>query len=265
MNIQFVLAPSESKKLIARGVVEYLKPRLDDGASVLVTRGSTDGAVLEELQAALGISEKFSKADFLTGEIVAGTKRLWANKKESRKPEVLVEGTRARAITDAERVDIVRGMKRGDMIIKGANALDCNGTVGILVGDQTQGGTIGSLYGIARAKGIDIIVPVGLEKLVMHDIETTCQLSGATTCYWSQGMPVGMFPVAGAIVITEIEALELMFDVEVYHLASGGLGEMAGAVTLLVESDEDEELDACKAFLESSVFGEPALQPNPVD
>ena len=265
MNIQIVLTPSESKKLIAKGIAEYLKPLLENGASVLVTRGSTNAYVLVELQAMLGIDQPFSKADFITGEILPGDKRLWANKKECRKPEILFEGKAAREVTDASRVEIVRAMKRGDFIIKGANAVDPNGVAGVLVGDQNQGGTIGALHGIARAKGIDILVPIGLEKLVANDLDLACQLAGANNCKWAQGMPVGIFPVSGGIVMTEIEALELLFDVDAYHIASGGLDGAKGAVSLLIESEEDDELERCKAFLESSVFGEPDLQPNPAD
>nr|MDO8111125.1 hypothetical protein [Candidatus Sigynarchaeota archaeon] len=89
-------------------------------------------------------------------------------------------------------------------------------------------------------------------------------IAGANFCKWSQGMPVGLFPVA-ATVITEIDALEMLFDVEVLHLASGGLGNAQGSVVLLIEADEDKELDICKAFLEKEIFGEKPIQPNPAE
>ncbi len=76
-------------------------------------------------------------------------------------------------------------------------------------------------------------------------------------------MGVGLFPIS-ATAITEIDAIEMLFEVEVFHLASGGLAAAQGSVVLLVEG-EDEELDKVKAFLEKEVIGEKALQPNPAE
>ena len=47
------------------------------------------------------------------------------------------------------------------------------------------------------------------------------------------GMPVGMIPVTGTVV-TECRALECLADVQVFHVASGGVSGAQGAVVLLV-------------------------------
>ncbi len=263
MNIQISLTPSESKRLIAKGVLEYLKDRIEDGSKILVTRGSTNSYVLEELLKYVGAPADFKKADFITGEILAeGNDRLWANKR--RKPEVVFKGKTPSDIKDdANRLTTVQHMKAGDVVVKGANAIDHKGTVGILVGDQKAGGTIGSLIGPIKSKGVELVVPIGLEKMVWGEIDGTSQVAGADFAKWSQGMGVGLFPVS-ATAITEIDAIEMMFDVEAFHLASGGLSTAQGSVVLLVEGD-DEELDKCKAFLDKDVFGEKALQPNPAE
>ncbi|HME51939.1 MAG TPA: hypothetical protein VKM55_06960 [Candidatus Lokiarchaeia archaeon] len=266
MNIQIALTPSESKRLIAKGVVEYLKESLDIAidCTVLITRGSTNAYVLDELLKYLEIDAPFTKADFITGEVLAeGNTRLWSNK--HRKPEVVIKKREMEEVKDdAGRLKVVQRMKAGDVVIKGANAIDHTGMAGILVGDQTTGGTIGSLYGIIKSKGLDFICPVGLGKMVMGEISETTNIAGANFCKFSQGMPVGLFPVA-ANVITEIEALEMMFDCDVFHLASGGLGKAQGSVVLLIEAAEDEELDKIKAFLDDGVFGEEPLEPNPAE
>ncbi len=264
MHMQITLTPSESKRLIAKGTLEYLKETIEDGRKVLVTRGSTNAYVLEEILKYLGLDTSFNKADFITGEILGpGNMSLWANKK--RKPEVLVKKKEIHDIKDdAERLSIVQSMRAGDVVIKGANALDASGTVGVLVGDQRQGGTIGSLYGPIKSKGIDLLVPIGLEKMVWGDIAASSGLAGANECKHSEGMPCGLFPVAGTV-MTEIDALELLFDVDVVHIASGGLADAQGSVALLIDADEDEELAKCKAFLEKDVLGEPVLQPNPAE
>ncbi|MEX2684468.1 MAG: hypothetical protein Q6373_023055 [Candidatus Sigynarchaeota archaeon] len=263
MNIQISLTPSEGKRLIAKGVLEYLKDRIEGGNTILVTRGSTNAYVLEELLKYIGAPADFNKADFITGEILAeGNNRLWANKK--RKPEVVFKGKTTRDIKDdADRLVTVQRMKAGDVVVKGANAIDHKGTVGVLVGDTKAGGTIGSLIGPIKAKGVELVVPIGLEKMVWGEIDGTSQMAGADFSYWSQGMGVGIFPVS-ATVITEIDAIEMLFDVEAFHLASGGLAAAQGSIVLLIEGEE-EELEKCKAFLDKDVFGEKQLQPNPVE
>lgn len=266
MNIQFSLTPSESKRLIAKGVLEYLKDRIEEENKILVTRGSTNAYVLEEVLKYIGAPADFNKADFITGEIIAEDRnnRLWANKR--RKAEVVIKGKTATDIKDdVDRLTTVQRMKAGDVVIKGANAIDHNGTVGVLVGDQKTGGTVGSLLGPINAKGVDLVVPIGLEKMVWGDINGASQMAGANFARWSQGMGVGLFPLA-ATVITEIDAIEMLFDydVEAFHIASGGLGAAQGSIVLLVEGD-DEKLDKIKAFLEKEILGEKPLQPNPAD
>jgi len=263
MNIQFSLTPSESKRLIAKGVLEYLKVQIEDENKILVTRGSTNGYVLEELLKYIGAPADFNKADFITGEILAdGNNRLWSNKK--RKAEVVIKGKAATDIKDdADRLTTVQRMKAGDVVIKGANAIDHKGTVGVLIGDQKTGGTVGSLLGPIKAKGVELIVPIGLEKMVFGEIDFASQWAGSNMSKWSQGMAVGLFPIS-ATVITEIDALEILFDVEVLHIASGGLGAAQGSVVLLADGD-DEELDKLKEFLEKDIIGEKALQPNPAE
>jgi len=243
--------------------VEYLKDSIDE-CTVLITRGSTNAYVLEELLKYLEIDAPFNKADFITGEILAeGDSRLWANK--HRKPEVVIKKREILDVKDeTDRLKVVQRMKEGDIVIKGANAIDHTGVAGILVGDQNTGGTIGSLYGIIKSKGLDLVCPVGLGKMVMGEINETSNIAGANYCKSSQGMPVGLFPVA-ANVITEIEALEMLFDCEVFHLASGGLGKAQGAIVLLVEAAEDEELEKIGAFLDANIFGEEPLEPNPAE
>ncbi|MFN3422082.1 MAG: hypothetical protein ACK40X_10210 [Armatimonadota bacterium] len=71
-------------------------------------------------------------------------------------------------------IEAVKQMKRGDVFIKGANALDYKRKVaGILVG-HPEGGTIGATTGTVIARRIEFVIPVGLEKQVGE-----LQLSGA--------------------------------------------------------------------------------------
>ena len=57
------------------------------------------------------------------------------------------------------------------------------------------------------------------------------------------GIPCGIFPLHGRVV-TEIDALEMLFPVRAFHVTSGGAGIGAGAVSLLIEGEEAAVRDA---------------------
>jgi len=71
-------------------------------------------------------------------------------------------------------------------------------------------------------------------------------------------MPVGMVPIMNAIVVTELEALELLTGVEAIHVASGGVGGSEGAVTLAVDG-ESEDVEAAIELVKS-IKGEPPVK-----
>lgn len=261
MNIQISLSPSESKRLIGKGVMFFLRERIENKKKIVITRGSTNAYVLDEVYKHLGVEREFNKADFVTGEIIPGENTLWANKQ--RIPEIYLKGTNITEIeSKEERSQLVSRMRFGDVLIKGANAMDSNGTVGVLVGDPS-GGTVGALYGFVKAKGIDLVIPIGLEKMIFGDINFMSDIAGQNACKHSRGLACGLFPISG-IVITEIEALELLFDVETFQIGAGGLGDAQGSVALLIESDDKEELTKCWEFLLLEIFGEEKLEPNPM-
>ena len=56
------------------------------------------------------------------------------------------------------------------------------------------------------------------------------------------GLPAGMHPLVGRVV-TEIDALETLFAVEVMQVAAGGVGHGAGSVSLLIKG-EDKAVNA---------------------
>jgi len=59
------------------------------------------------------------------------------------------------------------------------------------------------------------------------------------------------------LVITEIEALKILAGVEAKHIASGGVGESAGAVVIIIQG-EPENVERAFALVES-IKGEPTL------
>jgi hypothetical protein len=220
------LLPSESKKLIGIGVtqIDWLQEHMKEG-KVFVARGTTNAYVLEQMMA---IAD-FDLGCYVAGQVVPKGNRLNACPGKKRLPEVLFIEGRASELPLQEALEV---MEKGDIIIKGANALDADGIAGVYLG-HPKGGTCGVFWGTLKAKGLRLLIPIGLEKLIAHSVLYSSNEMGIEEIDYSDGMKIGLFPLFGEV-FTEIEALETLFDLEVLHVGSGGVGGAEGAVTLLL-------------------------------
>lgn len=226
------LLPHESKKLIAIGLTahELIKDKMKEGM-IFVARGTTNSYVLEEMMA---IAE-FDKSRYVIGQVVPEGERMTASPTEKRLPEVVFKDGKPEEIDSISKA--LELMKKGDIIIKGANALDPDGIAGVYLG-HPLGGTCGAFWGSLKAKGLHLIIPIGLEKLVSHSILYTTNEMGIEEIDYSDGLKCGLFPLLGEV-FTEIEALETLFELdEVLHIGSGGVGGAEGAVTLLLIGED---------------------------
>lgn len=243
MKRQIVLTVSESKRLIAKAVKELpqVKAAMRKG-KVSVPTGTTNAYVLQEL-----LGEDFDLRRYRSGITVPKTPERHAEKqKEPMKDVVFVDGN---PDPELDRFNCVKDMGPGDIYIKGANALDyINNTVGVLIGDL-QGGTVGGVLGHLIGKKIELVIPVGLEKLVYSDINELHLIASETD---SKGP--SLWPLTGTI-ITEIEALKVLTGVESVLYSSGGIAGAEGAVRLLLYG-EDEVVEKAIELVES-IKGEP--------
>jgi len=243
-----VLTSAESKRLIARGVAALpeVKQALGTGR-LIIANGTTNAFVAEEL---LGIA--VPKLRYAAG-IVAHGKLAVTETAQRLLPYVSVQGRRVNISWEA----VLREFEAGDVFIKGANAIDHHGFAGVLVGSP-EGGTIGASLGILSARGCHLIVPVGLEKLVPSVMEAA-RHTGIGRIQRASGFPAALVPLPTARVITEIQALNLLAGVRVWHVASGGIAGSEGAVVLVIEGEQPE---VEKAFsLIESIKGEPPVKP----
>lgn len=242
------LTSSESKRLIAKGVAAL--PEVHQALAMgrmIIGNGTTNAFVAEEL---LGVT--ILKLNYAAGIIAEG--KLWVTEPEVRlQPHALVDGQQV----DTPWQQVLADFEGDDVFIKGANAVDPDGLAGVLVA-QPEGGTTGAMLGIVASRGSHLIVPVGLEKLIPSVLEAADHL-GIKTTNRVIGLPCGLIPLTGARVITELEALEELFDVEAYHVASGGIAGSEGAVVIAIEGDQ-EEVDAAFALVES-IKGEAPVMP----
>jgi hypothetical protein len=227
------LLPHESKKLIAVGItaIDWVRDKMKKG-KIGVARGTTNAYVLEEMMAI----REFDKSLYVAGQIVPEGERLTSCPGKKRLKEILFINGKPHEIDSLQ--DVVKDMSKGDIIIKGANALDPDGIAGVLLG-HPQAGTCGAFWGTVKAKGLTLIIPIGLEKLVAHSILYASADMGIEEIDLADGYKSGLFPLIGDV-FTEVDALYTLFDLDdVTHVASGGVGGAEGAVTLLLVGEED--------------------------
>lgn len=243
MKRQVVLTVSESKRLIAKGVAALpeVQRAMKEGMVVVAT-GTTNAYVLEELW-----GKEFDKRRYRSGITTPTTPEKQEEPQGERIPDIVFR--KGEVAEGLDRYNAVEHMGKGDVYLKGANALDyVGGVAGVLIGSPT-GGTVGAVLGNIVGKKIDLVIPIGLEKLVYDDINELHWLASQDD---SEGP--SLWPITGTIV-TEIEALGLLTGVDAYLYAAGGVAGAEGAVRLLLEGTEDQ-VEAALELVES-IEGEP--------
>jgi hypothetical protein len=241
----FVLTVSESKRLIARGVArcQAVREALEKGV-VAVAKGTTNAYVVEELT-----GQRIQKPHYCTGttrpEKAAGGVEV-ANKLPDL---VLRKGQKWEGVT---AVEALAQMGPGDVFMKGANALNYDrGQAGILIGHPT-GGTLGAALGTVVARRITFIVPVGLEKSVPGDLFETARALVASA---ASGAGPMLWPVAGAEIFTEIEALDVLCGVAARPIGAGGILGAEGSVRMSVWGSP-EDIQRAESVI-GEIRGEP--------
>jgi hypothetical protein len=242
-----VLNPAESKRLIAKAVAGLPEVRWAyANGRLAVTNGTTNAYVLEELT-----GEKVAPYRFSIGMVASGMLTMSA-KDDRVGSKFFVKGE----IVQMESRDFMKELQKGDVVIKGGNAVDEQGNAGVLVGNET-GGTIGAVFGIACVRGIPIIMPIGLEKFIPSVPEAATGW-GQLTLTYAMGLPCWLTPVTTGLVMTEIQALGLLAGVRARLVAAGGVGGSEGAVVLLLEGYEENLAKAIAIVNE--VKGEPSAE-----
>lgn len=230
---ELVLSPANGKRLIAKAVLKHeLFRKAKDKSIVILSLGTTNALIYEEI-----IGKKIDPQSYAAG-IVKDTLGV-TDAKNRLKPIVLKEGN----ILDIPWIEALKQMDENSLFIKGANAFDMSRQVGILVGGE-GGGTIGEAIGTLVVKKVPFLVPVGVEKRVPSVVESARLLSKSSIS--TKDMQVGMFVVSNATIITEIEALNTLFDVEAHLVASGGIDGFEGSGIFVIQGEEKNIEEALK-------------------
>ena len=255
MLAQVVLTPTESKTLIAKAIIklDVVRQAATDGMIVIHPSSSTYfifqelvgakpktnywvcGVVTKRgmcVEMAMTVGDHSPRTvEFNPGEL----RGLWAIKKG----KVLLEQTLS---------ELMEQMTAKDVFIKGVNALDPQGNVGVLIGESAS---LGMVISTCRKKKFTLIYPVGLEKLIPIPVRQAATEAKQAKYEYGMGLPTGLFPCPDGKTITEIDAVKILSGAIAIPIASGGLGGAEGATTLIIKGTEEQVRDAIE-FIEQS-------------
>lgn len=228
MKREFVLTSSQSKRLIARGVKAHpvVKRAIHNGV-IGICRGTTCSYVAEEF-----LGRPLERFSYTTGLTLPKEPLTPVKKPDVTEHDVIIR--KGEIHQDGETViEAAQNMNPGDVIVKGANALNYNEqVVGCLV-EHPKGGTVGGFWGPLYGRKLQLVIPVGLEKEIAQDIMMVSSLS------MTENPGNALMPMTG-IIVTEIEAVELLTGASAVQMAAGGIRGAEGAVRLLVSGEPEQ-------------------------
>jgi len=136
--------------------------------------------------------------------------------------------------------DILDQMSSDDIYVKGPNAIDPKGNIGVLYANPAGGGgTIGRVINRARRKKFHVLFPAGIEKMIPVPIKQAAKEAGFKRVEKAMGMPCGLLPIPPALgqKIDEVDAVQILSGAEATPIAAGGLGGASGAVVLSIKGN----------------------------
>ena len=216
MKAVFTLTSAESRRLIAKAVLAVPEvQKAWNEAYLLLAGGTTNAFIAQELLHDDAIEPGRCTAGISCDGVLCVTAP------DSRKsyPNVFLKGE----AKDMTLTEALNDYHAETVVIKGANAVDMQGYVGVITAGF-DGGTIPRIIGTVTSKGLLMITPVGLEKLVPSVRESARALGGASHIDYSLGADCGMYCLGNTVIITEIEAIKLLFDCEAHLVCCGGVG-----------------------------------------
>lgn len=254
MHAQITFTPTESKKLIATAVA-HMEPvaRAAREGTVVLHPSSSTFFLVEEL-----MGKTPPTNTWLCGAVVpkgtcveVGAATGEASIIQDRAEESAAGGNpeafrhsyvlRRGQFSQGEKLgDLLASLGPGDVYVKGVNALDPQGQVGVLIGNPAEGGTIGRVLAAQRKRGFTVIFPVGLEKLIPVSIQDASRAARRKGCDYAMGMACSLLPCSGGEVVTEVRALEILARVKAVPISAGGVGGAEGSITLVITGEKGE-------------------------
>lgn len=247
VSAMVTLTPAESKRLIARGVARLPEVReaLASGM-IIIARGTTNTFVAEEIMGeVIEHKQEYSRGIIAGGELKVNLRRGGGH------DFVLRDGK----LWDIRPQEAILEFTQKDVFIKGASAVDASGEAAVLAAGA-EWGTIGYSLPPVTARGANLIVPVGMEKMIPSVVEAVREC-GVFKYKYSTGSACALAPLVNARVVTEIQALGVLSGVSAVHVASGGIGGSEGSVVLVVTGSEQNLEEAFSLI--KAIKGEPPV------
>jgi|WetSurMetagenome_2_1015567.scaffolds.fasta_scaffold29585_3 hypothetical protein len=258
MRAQVTLLPNESKKLIAKALanMDEIKTAIKDGLVALHPSSSTLFLV-EEILGKVPETEVWM-CGAITPRAACGDDavKVWMTTHPEARgkggPEsfpfswVIEKGKLSQGETLA---GLFARMGPKDVYVKGVNAIDPQEKVGVLIGNEVEGGTIGKVIAAQRQKGFAVIYPVGLEKLIPVSIqEAAAAAKDRLNLDYCMGSRCSLLVCEGKVV-TELKAIELLTGATAVPISAGGVDGAEGAITLVI-SGEDKQVKKAITYVE---------------
>ncbi len=235
---QFLITPQVGKRLIAITIAKHpaIIKAIKNGTLVIVA-GTTNGYVAEEILKTHKIANDFSRKHFFRGITMPPTKTVTAEGRltdESKFPGdvIITKGIWQKGKTIA---DVIDDLNEGDVILKGANALDLTHRQAAILIGHPKAGTIGLALPAVVGRRVRLIIPVGLEKRVNGDLNELAEKLNAPSAGGYRLLPVN------GEVFTELDALRALTAANVELIAAGGVCGAEGACWISVTGEEEQE------------------------
>lgn len=251
---QVLLTTAAGKRLIGKAMAVHpeVKRAYTRGTLVIIA-GTTNSYIAEEIFSQIGETWTLKRNCFFRGITLPPGYKLSETGRvadESGFPgDVIIQkGVRLKGKTIN---DVATDLKDGDLILKGANALDLTHKRAALLIGNPNGGTIMPILQSLIGRRVRLILPIGLEKRVPGDLDSLANRINAP------GLKGYRFLPLPGEVFTEIEALSLLTGVSSELFASGGICGAEGSVWLAISGTPEQE-EAAETII-NSIASEPAF------
>jgi len=226
------------KRLIAKTLATHpaIRKVLKNGTLVIVA-GTTNGYVAEEILRTYKIADDFSRKHFFRGLTTPPAQKVTAEGRlsdESKFPGdvVIVQGVWQRGKSIA---DVVDTLKEGDVIVKGANALDLEHRQAAILIGHPKAGTIGLALPAIVGRRVKLIIPIGIEKRIDGDLNALAEKLNSPGAGGYR-----LLPILGEV-FTELDALRALTAAEVDLIAAGGVCGAEGSCWIAVSGEPEQE------------------------
>lgn len=243
---QVVLTPAESKKLIAMAIAEL--EAVKKAETIILHPSSSTYFIVESLTGSKPKTDIWLCGVIvpkgLCTEMALHTRKHIITTRDGKLqgPSGFAESwviRHGKVSVGTPLEDLLNEIGPQDVYIKGVNAIDPQGNVGVLIGNVVEGGTIGLVISKWREKRFNLIFPAGLQKLIPGSIPEVAKDTKERSKYtYGMGLASYLLPCPTTNVVTEVTAIQILSGATAIPMAAGGLSGAEGAIVLLIRGND---------------------------